>query len=243
MLLHFPLDTDGFFWHHRVLIRRVRDAIWILLTPDGDLEVVDLATRRHIVLSRSAQPLRDCIKKLTEKVYDDWHFTEGPRLCREYLQSVDTAGGFVAFEAEWLRSSGVHPSFSAAHEHRTGSETLRLLVEVDLLNVPNLAGVENLCRRQVQVEIAVERNPAHPDFLGLNEIMSSPTTDSGAALTRKFRSWMGQQQKDRAKLLQQARLEREETNPEKTGRKRGKADRKGKDKDEPKGGKAVPPQG
>ena len=87
---------------------------------------------------------------------------------------------------------------------------MRLLVEVDQVNVPNLAGVENLCRRQVQVEIAVERNPTHPDFLGLSEIMSSPTTEPGAALTRKFRSWMGQQQKDRAKFLQQARLEREE---------------------------------
>ena len=366
-LLHFPYD-DGFYWHHRILVRRAKGSVWILLTPDGDLEVVDLAARRHLVIGRNARfpatqrdfvygfddvsaqelrdakrnaviqarileadggpeeqdaavwlvygpssgtgptapgsevpedvvedtdrfvsigdkgvaevqgeivwvqcverseveqwerqlilgadddrvlpvviehdrrfsPLRDCIKKLTEKDYDDWRFTEGPRLCREYLQPIDTAGGFVAFEAEWLRSSGVHSSSAAAHEHRTGSETLRLLVEVDQVNVPNLAGVENLCRRQVQVEIAVERNPTHPDFLGLSEIMSSPTTESGAALTRKFRSWMGQQQKDRAKLLQQARLEREENKsgpregPERDPRKRQpKGGPKGKDK-------------
>ena len=39
ILLHLPEDAEGFYWHHRILIRRVGAAIWVLFTPDGDLEV------------------------------------------------------------------------------------------------------------------------------------------------------------------------------------------------------------
>ena len=53
ILLHFPADTGGFYWHHRLLLARAGTAgIWVALTPDGDLEIINLLERRHKVLSR-----------------------------------------------------------------------------------------------------------------------------------------------------------------------------------------------
>ena len=89
-------------------------------------------------------------------------------------------------------------------------ETLLLLTEVDQVDVSNLQGIENLVRRQVQLEMAVERTPSHPDFAGLSEIMVGPIRDSGAANAARFRSWVGERQQERAQVLKQGRIEREE---------------------------------
>ena len=47
-------DEDGFYWHHRVLLKRISGPKWVALTPDQDLETVDLAELHHIVLERNA---------------------------------------------------------------------------------------------------------------------------------------------------------------------------------------------
>lgn len=96
------------------------------------------------------------------------------------------------------------------HEHRTGSETLCLPVEYDQLDASNVAAVENLCHRQVQLELVVERCPSHPDFVGLSEIMGGPITEEGVAVVTRFREWVSGRQRERATILKQARLEREE---------------------------------
>ena len=155
------------------------------------------------------------------------HF-DGPPVCPEYLESVDEVGGFLAFETEWIRNSGVSEASSACHEHRTGSETLRLLVEIDQVEPAQLIGIENLVRWQIQLEVAVERSPTHPDFVGLHEFMGGATTDSGRAVTRKFTAWMAARQKERSKLLAQQRSEREELAKKPKGRGRGR----GKPKEE-----------
>jgi len=110
----------------------------------------------------------------------------------------------------WDRRSGVFAGSSQAHKHRTGTETLRLLVEVDQCDALNLMSAENLVRRLVQLELAVERNPTHPDSAGLNEIIGGTLTEGGAAVTTKFRAWVAGRQKDQTQVLKQARLEREE---------------------------------
>eukprot|EP00959_Pyramimonas_sp_CCMP1952_P161943 3385954-Pyramimonas_sp.AAC.1 len=115
-----------------------------------------------------------------------------------HLGLVDQAGGFEAYERNWQHDSGVYPGSAAPHQHRAGSETLRLLIEVDQVDASNLQGVENLCRRQVQLEMAVERNPSHPDFTGLEECMGGAVTASGAASVVSLREWVAGRQKDRA---------------------------------------------
>ena len=101
-------------------------------------------------------------------------------------------------------------SSSVYHEHHSLMEFLRLAVEIDQLAACNLLSTENLVRRLAQIEVAVERNPQHPDFTGLSELVGSSTTVSGGASVRKFREWISTRQRDRAQILKQARLEREE---------------------------------
>ena len=52
ILRHYPQDGDGFFWHHRVLLAKVGPGIFIALTPDEDLERIDLHTTDHLPLER-----------------------------------------------------------------------------------------------------------------------------------------------------------------------------------------------
>ena len=54
IIRHFPADVGGFFWHHRVLLEKCRAGVWIGLTPDGDLEVIDLTTVPHLTLDRKS---------------------------------------------------------------------------------------------------------------------------------------------------------------------------------------------
>ena len=58
VLLNFPHDPNGVVHHHRVLLRKIGGGNWVVLTPDFDLEVVDLSTSRHRVLARNA-PIPD----------------------------------------------------------------------------------------------------------------------------------------------------------------------------------------
>ena len=152
----------------------------------------------------------------------------------EYLESVQQSGGFKAYATDWIRSSGVAEGSAAAHEHRGLVETLRLLVEADQLHAPNIMCAEHLCRRLSQIEIAVERNPIRPGYSGLAEAMGG-ATDSGAAATRQWRSWLGSKQKERAGVLKQFRVEREEREQlEKNKRKQPRG--KGKAEAKPEGG-------
>eukprot|EP00971_Amphidinium_carterae_P110611 2191010-Amphidinium_carterae.1 len=50
ILLRFPDDPTE--WHHRVLIRRHRDAVWVVLTPDGELQVENLGDYQLLALER-----------------------------------------------------------------------------------------------------------------------------------------------------------------------------------------------
>lgn len=200
------VEIDGdIFWCEKVA--EADEAEWVRARRGATKD--DRLLGLHFRGGRRFLPLREALGSFSQQEYDDWPF-QGPRLLREYLEAVDEAGGFIAFEESWVRRSGVAEGSAQAHEHRTGSETLRLLVEFDQLDATNLAAVENLCRRQVQLELAVERSPAHPDFVGLSEIMGGPITEGGAAAASRFREWVGSKQRERASVLKQARLEREE---------------------------------
>eukprot|EP00974_Lingulodinium_polyedra_P024441 2366040-Lingulodinium_polyedra.AAC.1 len=52
VLINFPDDPVP--WHHRVLLRRLRDAVWVVLTPDGELQVEDLGDYRLLPMGRGA---------------------------------------------------------------------------------------------------------------------------------------------------------------------------------------------
>ncbi|CAE8678756.1 unnamed protein product, partial [Polarella glacialis] len=54
VLVEFPADPDGFFWHHRILLKRIAGPTWLALTPDLDICRHNLETSRHLVLERAA---------------------------------------------------------------------------------------------------------------------------------------------------------------------------------------------
>lgn len=59
VLINFPADAGGFFWHHRILLHRVEHGVWLTLTPDHDIERHDLNAVVHRVLQRRAAFPRD----------------------------------------------------------------------------------------------------------------------------------------------------------------------------------------
>ena len=55
VLVYYPGDANGFFYHHRVLVVPGPDGKWIGLSPDHDVLVVDLlAQAEHLVPLRRA---------------------------------------------------------------------------------------------------------------------------------------------------------------------------------------------
>ena len=158
--------------------------------------------------------LREAVGAYSEHDIEDWPHS-GPRAFLEFSRSVSaSADSWVVYHSEWIRNSGVGAGTAPAHEHRILCEYMRLSHQVDQINGPNLAGTELLTRRMVQIEMAVERCPRSPDYAGLGCILAGPTSESGAAITRDFTEWVSNKQKERAGVLKQQRLIRDETTAE-----------------------------
>lgn len=51
VLLQF--DDDPVPYHHRILIRRLKEATWVVVTPEGDLQVENLADYAMLPLMRA----------------------------------------------------------------------------------------------------------------------------------------------------------------------------------------------
>ena len=64
VLVNFPGDRDGFYWHHRILLHRIDGAVWLTLTPDHDIEKLDLNVVPHRVLQRKAAFPEDILDEI-----------------------------------------------------------------------------------------------------------------------------------------------------------------------------------
>eukprot|EP00959_Pyramimonas_sp_CCMP1952_P278526 5823545-Pyramimonas_sp.AAC.1 len=60
-------------------------------------------------------------------------------------------------------------------------EIVRRAICLDQLNAHNLHFVEVTVRRVIQIEMAAQRNPRHPDDSGLEGVIAGPTAASGSA--------------------------------------------------------------
>ena len=155
--------------------------------------------------------LRDTLSAFTVHTITDWPH-QGSRAFSEFVSSVAAAADtWVAYHAEWARTSGVGSGTAPAHEHRILCEYMRLSHSVDQMNCPNLASTELLTRRLIQLEMAVERCPRSPDFSGLACVLVGSTTESVGAIARDFTEWVSNKQRDRAGVLKQQRLMRDES--------------------------------
>jgi hypothetical protein len=177
---------------------------------------------------------RDAVNMMKADTHDEWTF-DGPIACPEFLAAVvQGAGNPVSYHSEWVRLSGVAEGSAVCHDHRHLMECLRLGACVDQLDLMNLALTENIVRRIIQIETAVERNPRHPDFTGLGVVEGGVTTDKGAARVPKFREHIAARQKERAQILRHERLYKEEQEKEWKNRRQGGG---GNDDDKSKGKK------
>ncbi|CAJ1457386.1 unnamed protein product [Effrenium voratum] len=324
IIVHFPQDAGGFYWHHRLLLVKVGGGLWIGLTPDGDLQRVDLRTTEYIALDRRAQfpraqaPYvyafddlsraelesfrrraqqvivgesvwlvadvthddfgkvveeqaindgvvlgdaaliqRDGVQVYVVKVaadkqeewkdaknqirgdlrllgdhrdsqgkrsltlreasalfrttsFQDWPM-QGPRATVEFLSAIlKGPGDMASYHLQWLKASGVSQYGAIAHEHRVICECLRLATSLDQIDVTNLASFEHLVRRCIQLEAAVARSPASPDFSGLDLVLDDPIAQEGHVVPAEFNAWLAGRLKERAQVQKQARLYREE---------------------------------
>ena len=152
----------------------------------------------------------EAIDMMTEAKYEDWPLT-GPRACLEVLKSVRSgASDLVGYHLQWAHSSGISSYAAALFEHRTLCDCLKNFIQIDQVDPSSLLGTEYMVRRIIQIEPAVNRNPASPDYSGLEVIMESGIGSTGEARAVKFQEWVGALLKDRAQVQKQARLYKEE---------------------------------
>ena len=164
------------------------------------------------ILPRAAVPnsLASYLKAFPEVERPEWSF-DGSRVAREWLSGISRGpGNMVSYHAEWTRLSGVSEGSAQCHEHRQICEYFRQGIFDDLLDVQNLSSFESLARRVVQLEMAVEKNPKHPDFSGLGVLVDGTVSSSGAVRVPKFQSWISTRQKEQAEIFKQRRLYTEE---------------------------------
>ena len=69
---------------------------------------------------------------------------------------------------------------------------------------------ENMIRRMLQIETAVERCPSRPDFTGLDVVDGNMITELGAVRVPKFRKFVSGRQRERNSIFTQERVAREE---------------------------------
>ena len=141
------------------------------------------------------------------------------------------AGSFDQYHSNWVVTSGLKPNSSIAHDHRILLQALWLGMVYDQVNVCNSAMGEQIIRRLIQHEMAVEKDSKHPDYSGLNTLLYGSVEEKGRASAPKFTKWVSERQAVRAQILKQARLLREEKSAEEKRRKKGKG--KGGDKSDP----------
>ena len=216
-------DLEGWLGQRRV---EGHDSRLLRLGPTSSKSILELTEAVNAMRPEPTQPR--------------WKF-DGPRACAEFLEQIrDGSGNFTSYHSEWIRLSGVNEGGAQAHEHRALCECLRLASCQDMLDLTNCAWAEHLVRRLISLEIAVERNPRHPNYAGLDIVEGGVISGRGSARVASFREHVSSRQKERANVLKQERLYREEQERFRQDPGKGKADGKSKGKRKTKG---KPPEG
>eukprot|EP00435_Cladocopium_sp_Y103_P036711 s704_g9.t1 len=112
ILVNYPGDGDGFFWHHRILLCRVEGSTWLTLSPDHDIVRHDLAAIPHRVLDRSSPFPED----IADEIYA--HDPIGRATLTAFKRQANTMavilGEGALPESEtftWVISEPEHPGF------------------------------------------------------------------------------------------------------------------------------------
>ncbi|CAK0856139.1 unnamed protein product, partial [Prorocentrum cordatum] len=229
-----PMQSGGFQafraepWP-RLGTATVRDD-WMKERREGCIDIRLNGDQRSRIGRRDVD-FRDAVEQMEQVELADCTDL-GPRAMGEFITSVAVgSGNLTSYQAELERMSGVFSGGAQCHEHRSLLEIARRAICMDQLNVKNLHCMEALVRRVIQIEMAVQRNPRHPDFSGLEDAVAGPTGATGSAAVPRYTEFVVARQKDRANILKQMRLHKEELDRERPSDDGGKRNRKDKEKD------------
>lgn len=154
---------------------------------------------------------------------------QGPPAAAAVVKAMIASGHEPAgYQASWVSASGVSPKSGLCIEHALLVNVLYFLLCVDGLNIYSSTGVELLCRRLLQIQRAVRKNPRAPDFEGLESYTAHGLDSTGGALALEFDKHVASTQRDTAFIMKQMRLNREEQDAE--GTRKSKANAKNKAK-------------
>ena len=135
----------------------------------------------------------------------------GANATSEVLGSMESCGlepaGFVA---DFLTKSGISPTSGLAAEYAYLIHAIFLMLCVDRIDGRATASMEHMCRRVLQIQRAVKKNPKSPDFGGLDAYMRHAELPMGMSRSPLFDQYIMEQQKVEGKVLQNSRLNQEE---------------------------------
>ena len=84
------------------------------------------------------------------------------------------------------------------------------MATMDQLDLRRSAAAEHICRRILQTQEAIKRNPQAPDFTGLEIYTRHVQECPGGAHAPRFRTFVASVMKDEAAYMKQTRLAKEE---------------------------------
>jgi hypothetical protein len=231
-------------WHHRILVRHLREAVWGVAPPDSEIQVADLGVMRIIPLAQSGQLPAERLGNnymfdpVDEATLATFHATAS-RMAEVLGGATPSAGDRLLGQACWviadtsLETFGdevaddvVHPDAAIVREPKCLLFILALLVHYDQADTSNPAGAEYACRRLLMIERAVKGTnvfrmalasyPKVPSSAGLHKMIEQSLDESGGSMTVEFTPHIAKLSEAEARVMKQQRLLREEIETPKT---------------------------
>lgn len=182
--------------------------------PGGDAGDLRILGCSRLSSGKRQLSLMKALETMHPEAFSDWPH-RGPKATKEFLESVlENGGDLSTYHASFMRKSGLSDHSAAAHELKNLLQVLRLGISYDQLDVSNLAAMEQVVRRIVEIQIAVRRNPKHPTFDSFDYNTRGTVDEVGGARAAGYFEWMAEQQKAEAKTLKSTREWRQEQDAE-----------------------------
>ena len=156
---------------------------------------------------------------------------EGSSAAGEVLDGISNSGMEpTSYVAQFFQQVGASPKMSGSIELTHHFFTVWLLTCVDRVDLRRSAAGEHICRRILQQQAAIRRDPKSPNYEGLEPYMAHAADTSGVVRAPKFEKFVAERNRDTSTVLKQMRLAKEET--EARGKDKGNKNKGTKDKDD-----------
>ena len=169
---------------------------------------------------RTLQAVADSV---SQEDFPDW-CVDGPRTTMWWIQQAGRLGtGLVARHHTWRHENAVQEESKNGVLHEVLSEALELLLCVDQVDAPNLAGCESMVRHLQFVEHEVKRRQDNKREADGSEFFLGRTKRTGGALVcPALLEWVAKKASQESAVLKEARKAAEERALARKGDKAGK---------------------